>query len=467
MRRTKIVCTIGPKTCSYDALKQLAEGGMNVVRLNMSHGDHEWHENVIKHVRTLNEKGHFSLALMLDTKGPEIRSGDLEDPIPMKPGDAFTFTNRKEAHYQKSCTEVSYDGFIEEVKVGDKILVDGGMMSFEVQKKTEHDLMCEVVDGGILTSRRHLNVRGKSTLLSSITKKDWLDIDFGIEMGIDFIALSFVKEAEAIHELKKYLNQKKATIDVIAKIESAASIPSLEALLDAADGTMVARGDLGAEIPIEEVPLMQERIVQYCRKKGKPVIVATHLLESMIVHPAPTRAEVTDIAQAVRESADAIMLSGETASGNHPFKSLEVMHRVAMRMEESMLTNKKVNVEINEDTKEEIVMAASIVANNTKADALLVITRRGFMAGLLARCRPNSPIYAFTNTPHVRRRLNLYWGITPYRIEFSSDPEKTIQRAIAVLKEKNHVLPKGKVVVVSDILAGEELFETIQMRVIK
>lgn len=467
MRRTKIVCTIGPKTCHYEALKKLAEGGMNVARLNFSHGDHAWHEKVIKGIRTLNEKGQFSIAVMLDTKGAEVRSGDLRSEISLRPGDPFILTNRKAAQYEANCTEVSYDAFIDECNVGDTLLIDGGMMSFLIKEKTAHDLICETVDGGILTSRRHLNVRGKSAQLPSITAQDWRDIDFGILMGIDFIALSFVKDAKTIRELKAYLKKKKATIDVIAKIESAEAVPRLQKILEAADGAMVARGDLGSEMPLEEVPLIQEKMIEICRKLGKPVIVATHLLESMIINPTPTRAEVTDITQAVRDRADAIMLSGETASGNHPFKAIAVMDRVASHIEQTLLKNKKVTVEVTSDTKEEIVMAASIIANNVEADALLVITRRGYMAALLARCRPNPPIYAFTNTTHVRRRLNLYWGVMPFRVEFSSDPEKTIQRSIAVLIDKKLLKTGSRVIVVSDILAGDQLVETIQMRVIR
>ena len=468
MRKTKIVCTIGPKTCHYEQLQKLAEGGMNVARLNMSHGTHEWHLQVIKQIRTLNEKGQYSIAIMLDTKGPEIRSGDLKKEINLKKGDQFIFTVRREAEYETNCTEVSYDSFIDEVKVGDTILVDGGMLSFKVKEKTNMDVICECLDNGTLTSRRHLNIRGKSAKLPSITEKDWEDIRFGIKENIDFIALSFVKTAKAIKDLQRFLEKEKAPIEVIAKIESAASIPNLEAIIKAADGSMVARGDLGSELPFEEVPLIQEEIVSLCRHYGKPVIVATHLLESMIVNPTPTRAEVADITQAVREHTDAIMLSGETAAGNHPLRALAVMDIVATRIERKLSEDKKVIVDVTDDPKEQLVMNAAIMGNNVMADAILVFTRRGYMASLLSRCRPNSSIFAFTNTTHVRRKLNIYWGTQSFRIDFSSNPEKTIQRAIALLKKKELLKKGAKIVIVSDVLAaGEEHVDTVQVRDIK
>lgn len=448
-------------------MERLAKGGMNIARLNMSHGTHEWHQKVIKAIRTINEKGIYSIAILLDTRGPEIRSGDLKREIELKKGDLFTFTIRKESEYEENCTEVNYDEFVNDVKPGDVILVDGGIVSFEVKEKKEKDLVCECLDGGTMTSRRHLNIKGRSAKMPSITDKDWQDIDFGIEHGVDFIALSFIKDEKAIKELRKYLKKKKTAIEIIAKIESADSIPHLEAILEEADGAMIARGDLGAEIPLEEVPLVQDDVVTKCRKLGKPVIVATHLLESMIIHPTPTRAEVTDITKAVTQKSDGIMLSGETAAGNYPFKALEVMDRVATRIEQKLIENKKIMVAVTDEPKEEIVMSASIMANNLDSKAILVFTRRGYMATLLSRCRPNSPTYAFTNTSNVRRRLNLYWGVIPYRIDFSKDPEKTIQRAIKLLESKK-ILHKGdNVIIVSDILAGEEFVETIQVRQIK
>ncbi len=466
MRRTKIICTIGPKTYQYEKLEKLAQKGMNIARLNMSHGNYEWHQKVIKAVRTLNETGKYSVSIMMDTKGPEIRSGDLKKEIILKAGDQFTFTIKRKAEYPAYVTEVNYDEFINDIKIGDIILVDGGMLSMKVRKKTKTDAICECLDSGKMTSRRHLNIRGKSAKLPSITKKDWEDIKFGIKEGVDFFALSFVKSPKAINELKKYLEKKKISISVIAKIESAAAIPHLEEIIEVADGAMVARGDLGSEIPIEEVPLIQGEIIKICRNLGKPVIVATHLLESMIMHPTPTRAEVTDIAYAVFQRTDAIMLSGETAAGNYPNKAISIMDKVSRRIEKKLREEKKITVEAS-NIKESMVMSASIMANNLEGSAIIVITRRGHMAGLLSRCRPNPPIFAFTNTTSVRRKLNIYWGVSSFRIDFSKDPEKTIQRAIAALKKRNLVKRNENIIVVSDILASHEFVETVQIRTIK
>jgi pyruvate kinase len=466
MRKTKIICTIGPRTESYEMLKTLILKGMNIARLNMSHGDHAWHGQVINHLKRLNRKENRAVAILMDTKGPEIRTGDVNPDIPLEIGDSLTFTIRREAILEAHCVEVSYDGFIDDVAVGDIILVDGGMIRLQVMSKTASDILCQSLDEGILGSRRHLNIRGKSADLPSITEKDWSDIKFGIEHGVDFIALSFVKKASAIVELQQYLIENKAKIDVVAKIESAEAIPHLAEIIEVADGVMIARGDLGAELPFEEVPHLQEEIVLRCRQASKPVIVATHMLESMILHPTPTRAEVTDITQAVLQGADCTMLSGETTTGKYPLKALEVMDQVARRTEQRQTLDPEVRVEASDDPKYEICRSAAILNNNLQAKATMVFTRRGLMAVLLSRCRPNKPIYAFTNTSHVRRRLAIHWGVQAFIVKFSKAPETTISRATKLLTEKNIVSAGDRVIVVSDILADGKFVETVQVRII-
>ncbi|MQM18079.1 hypothetical protein Taro_051065 [Colocasia esculenta] len=314
-RKTKIVSTIGPSTNTKEMIWKLAEAGMNVARLNMSHGDHSSHQRTIDLVKEYNAHSKDNVvAIMLDTKGPEVRSGDVPQPILLEEGQEFNFTIKRGVSSENTVS-VNYDDFVNDVEVGDILLVDGGMMSLAVKSKTSDTVKCEVIDGGELKSRRHLNVRGKSATLPSITDKDWEDIKFGVDNKVDFYAVSFVKDAKVIYELKDYLKSCNADIHIIPKIESADSIPNLQSIISASDGAMVARGDLGAELPIEEVPLLQEEIIRCCRSMGKPVIVATNMLESMIDHPTPTRAEVSDIAIAVREGADSVMLSGETAHG--------------------------------------------------------------------------------------------------------------------------------------------------------
>ncbi|NTV15133.1 MAG: pyruvate kinase [Desulfobulbaceae bacterium] len=466
MRKTKIICTIGPRTANPEMLLRLAKEGMDVARLNMSHGSLAWHQDVIRGIKRINKKIGTTVAILLDTKGPEVRTGDVKQDLLLRKDDLLTLTVRRQAVLEPHCVEVSYDGFVNEVAVGDIVLIDGGMISLLVKEVRGMDVHCQCLDEGVLTSRRHINIRGKSADLPSITEKDWQDINFGIENNVDFIALSFVRGAASIVELQRYLREKEAPIDILAKIESAESIPHLDEIIEVADGIMIARGDLGAELPFEEVPLLQDEIVRKCRVLGKPVVVATHMLESMIVNPTPTRAEVTDITHAVLEGADAIMLSGETATGKYPFKALATMDVVARRIERQMGINTAVQVKISNKPKDEIARSAAILNNNLQAVGTLVITRRGLMAVLLSKCRPNAPIFAFTNTSHVRRRLGIHWGIHAFRIKFSNDPEVSIQRAIELLQRREIIKSGDRVIVLSDILAGGKFVETVQIRII-
>ncbi|MBU0728473.1 MAG: pyruvate kinase [Proteobacteria bacterium] len=466
MRETKIICTIGPKTASFDMLQRLAASGMNIARLNMSHGSPDWHMAVIRNIKRLNKKNGTSIAILLDTKGPEVRTGDVKTDIVLARGDNLTLTVRRQAELEPYCVEVSYDGFVNEVEKNDIVLIDGGMLSFRVREIRGKDVLCECLEDGVLTSRRHINIRGKSADLPSITEKDWQDIDFAIENSVDFIALSFVRGPESIADVQQYLQDRKSPIDIIAKIESAEAVPQLNNIIGVADGVMIARGDLGSELPCEEVPLLQDAIIKKCRAASKPVIVATHMLESMIINPTPTRAEVTDITYAVQQGTDAIMLSGETATGKYPFKALEIMDAVACRIERHMGQDTTVRVSITSNPKEEIARSAAILNNNLKAVGTIVITRRGIMAALLSRCRPVAPIFAFTNTTHVRRRLGIYWGVHAFRLKFSKDPETTIQRAVEQLLRKNIIHPGDRIIVLSDILAGGEFVETVQVRTI-
>lgn len=437
-RKTKIVCTIGPSSCTREMIWKLAEAGMNVARLNMSHGDHKSHKKVIDLVKEYNAKSPENvIAIMLDTKGPEVRSGDLPQSIKLVKGQEFTFTIKRGVGTESSVS-VNYDDFVNDVEKGDTLLVDGGMMSLLVKSKSADSVLCEVVDGGELKSRRHLNVRGKSATLPSITEKDWEDIKFGVENEVDFYAVSFVKDAQVVFELKDYLKSCEADIHVIVKIESADSIVNLNSIIDASDGAMVARGDLGAELPIEEVPLLQEEIIRMCRSAGKAVIVATNMLESMINHPTPTRAEVSDIAIAVREGADAIMLSGETAHGKYPLKAVKVMHTVALRTEATM---SEVQAPANlgrvfKKHMSEMFAFHATMMSNTLGTSVLVFTRSGFMAMLLSHYRPIGTVFAFTDERKVQRRLALYHGVRPIITTFLDDGEKTFCDALLLLQKR-------------------------------
>ncbi|XP_052725734.1 pyruvate kinase isozyme G, chloroplastic isoform X4 [Vigna angularis] len=394
-KKTKIVCTIGPSTSSRDMIWSLAEAGMNVARLNMSHGDHASHLQTIELVREYNAQFQDKVvAIMLDTKGPEVRSGDVPQPISLKEGQEFYFTTRRGVSTE-STVSVNYDDFVNDVEVGDVLLVDD---------------------------------------------KDWEDIKFGVDNQVDFYAVSFVKDARVVHELKEYLKSHNADIHVIVKIESADSIPNLHSILSASDGAMVARGDLGAELPIEEVPLLQEDIIRRCQSMQKPVIVATNMLESMINHPTPTRAEVSDIAIAVRQGADAIMLSGETAHGKFPLKAVKVMHTVALRNESSVESGAACpSLSSHKSHMGEMFAFHATTMSNTLNTPIIVFTRTGSMATLLSHYRPYSTIFAFTNETRIKQRLALYHGVVPIYMQFSNDAEETFSRALELLLSKGHL----------------------------
>ncbi|KAL9246921.1 hypothetical protein vseg_020399 [Gypsophila vaccaria] len=473
VRKTKIVCTIGPSTSTREMIWKLAEEGMNVARLNMSHGDHSSHKKTIDLVKEYNAQfDEKVIAIMLDTKGPEVRSGDVPKPIILKEGQEFSFTIQRGVSTQDTVS-VNYDDFVNDVEAGDILLVDGGMMSLAVKSKTKDTVKCQVVDGGELKSRRHLNVRGKSATLPSITEKDWEDIKFGVDNQVDSYAVSFVKDAQVVHELKNYLKSCNANIDVIVKIESADSIPNLHSIITASDGAMVARGDLGAELPIEDVPILQEEIIRKCHSMQKPVIVATNMLESMIEHPTPTRAEVSDIAIAVREGSDAIMLSGETAHGKYPLKAVKVMHSVALRIESSLKPTNNSPLVPPSVYKSHMGMMFAFHATtmaNTLDTPLIVFTRTGSMAVLLSHFRPSSAIFAFTNDQRVKQRLAIYHGVTPIHMEFSDDVEETFSRAINLLKSKKMVNEGQHVTLVQSggqPIWREESTHHIQVRKVK
>lgn len=464
MRKTKIICTIGPATDSYPMLAKLSHAGMDIVRLNMSHGTHEAAAQVIKSVRTLNRKANTPVAVMLDTQGPEIRTGDIANELEMKNGSVITISVRDSIDVEESSFHINYDDLMNTVDVGDRITVDNGIINLQVLRKNENSTMdCKVIDGGILKSKRHVNLPGIRVNLPAITKKDRADILFGMEQQVDFIALSFVREAKDILELKELMGDKAGKIKIIAKIEDQSGVENIDEIIAAADGIMVARGDLGVEINVAELPNVQRRIVQLCAEAGKRVIVATHLLESMIVNPIPTRAEVTDVANAIYEEVDAVMLSGETTVGKHPVRCVEQLDEIAEATEPyTGLGFTRQLTETND--KQSLAVTAVQLAETLDAKGIIVITRRGLMADYVTNCHPQKTrIFAFTNDSQTRRRLILNRNLTPYRTAFSSDPEKTLQTSFDVLKERAGLQSNDKVVVISDVLAGTGI-EAIQIR---
>ena len=463
MQKTRIICTIGPATKSFEMLQKMCEAGMNIVRLNMSHGDHDFHARVIQHIKTLNKTLKFPIPILLDTQGPAIRTGDLSNELDLKQGDIVSVTTRGPMDVEESSIHIDYADLPDAINVGDKITVDNGLINFEVLEKQERFMRCRVLDGGLLGSKRHVNLPGIRVNLPAITQKDTKDILFGLERDVDFIALSFVREAADIRQLKALMGEKVGRVKTIAKIEDQEGVRNLEEIIKEADGIMVARGDLGVEINLEDLPNVQRTIVRLCAEYGKRVIVATHLLESMIHHPHPTRAEVTDVANAIYEEVDAVMLSGETTVGKYPVKCVEHLRRIALKAETIPGLQFAKNLR-NTGNKQQLAAAAVQLAEGVKARGIVVITRRGLMADLVANCRPFfTNIYAFTNMSQPRRTMMLNRGVFSFRIDFSSDPEKTLQTAFRILKEREQFRVGDKLVIISDVLA-EQRVDSIQIR---
>ncbi|CAI5465111.1 unnamed protein product [Closterium sp. Yama58-4] len=493
-RRTKLVCTIGPACCGFEQIAALAEGGMNVARINMCHGTHAWHRQVIHDIRRLNRERGYSVAVMMDTEGSEIHMSDLQGAPSAKvaEGDVWTFTVRKFPEgmaLPPNTVHVNYDGFIDDVREGDELVVDGGMARLQVTARMGPDVVCSVLDPGLLLPRANLTifrtgqlVRATNTMLPTISSKDWIDIDFGIAEGVDFIAISFVRSPEVITHLRSYVNARSPSrpIALVAKIESVEAVGRLEEIIAASDGAMVARGDLGAQVPLEDVPGVQQDMVDICRALNKPVIVASHLLESMIEFPIPTRAEVADTAEAVHQQADALMLSGESAMGQFPLKALDVLRAVALRFEAieeghgehqgapgAAATDGRTAVErvallpelshnLRDRMSEQICAAAAQMAMRLGAKAIIAFTQRGYMASLLSRCRPNCPIFAVTPSQAVRQHMSVYWGLVPFRLDLSGDAEGNMRRAFAVLKARGLAAEGDLIIAVSDMAGAHE-----------
>ena len=371
---------------------------------------------------------------------------------------------RGESDPEETSIHIDYDDLIGTVLAGDKITVDNGLINLEVLEKQERVMRCRVLDGGVLKSKRHVNLPGVWVNLPAITQKDRRDIKFGISRDVDYIALSFVREATDVLQLKELLGEKIGKIKIIAKIEDQEGVNNIKEIIAEVDGVMVARGDLGIEIPIHTVPTVQRRIVRSCEEQGKRVIVATHLLESMITNPLPTRAEVTDVANAVYEEVDAVMLSGETTVGKYPLRCVDQLVNIAENVEKhpGLRFVSKLNTD---NDKQKLSLAAVELAQSLGARCIVVITRRGLMAELVCNCRPvYSDIYAFTNVSQARRTMTLGRGIRAFRIAFSQDPEKTLQTAFNVLKKREGFQSEEKVVVISDVLAGSGKIDAIQIR---
>src|SRR2546421_1255260 len=427
MRKTKIICTLGPATEKTETIRQLIARGADVFRLNMSHAPREWVREIVPRIRKLAGELGRPVGILLNTQGPAIRTGPMKTPLELKKGDVLELTVRHAKKTEKKSVEVNYDKFADDVNVGDTVLVDNGVIKLTVAAKKKTRVLCKVVTPAALGSRRHINLPGVHVSLPPLTKKDIADVALGAELGVEFVALSFVRKPSDLVELRNLLARKKSKALVLAKIEDQAAVESIDEIIKTADIVMVARGDLGIEVPMEELPIIQRRIVKSCIRLGKPVIVATHLLESMINNRVPTRAEITDVANAVFEQADAIMLSGETSVGQYPVECVEVLNRVATRIERSGGAGYAESA-ILEDAPQKTVASSVVLANSLRQAKMIVFTRHGTMARNVSNLRPeHAPIFAFTPSEEVRRQLTILWGVWPVRLEFTEDPNATIE----------------------------------------
>ena len=464
MRKTKIICTLGPATDKPDVLRQLVQAGADVFRLNMSHATHESVRRVVPVVRKISEEAGRPVAILLDTQGPAIRTGDLKTSLNLKPGDILEFTVRGAKSEEVYSVDVNYDGLINDISVGDTVLVDNGVLQLLVLEKRKNRIRCKVLTEGTLGSRRHINLPGVRVNLPPLTEKDLKDVALGAELGVDFVALSFAREKSDLEELRQVLGKLQCGARIVAKIEDQSAVRQIDEMIVAADVIMVARGDLGIECPMEELPIIQRRVVKKCLRLGKPVVVATHMLESMIENPVPTRAEITDVANAIFEQADAIMLSGETSTGRYPVECVKVFDRVARRIERSGGAGFGDDA-LLEDTRQKVVASAVVLANSLPNAKLIVFTRHGAMARYVSNMRPDhAPIFAFTPSETVYHQLAISWGVQPIVLEFTDDRNTTIEAAEKLLRAARLTEKGDHLVVLTDLRAGSSMVDSVQLR---
>ncbi|MGZ4983925.1 MAG: pyruvate kinase, partial [Chthoniobacterales bacterium] len=443
---------------------QMMRQGADVFRLNMSHATHDWVREIVPRVREIAAQVKRPIAMLLDTQGPAIRTGNLQTDLNLKPGDILELTVRGAKSEEANSVDVNYDGLVNDISAGDTVLVDNGVIQMLVLEKQRNRIRCKVLTPGTLGSRRHINLPGVRVNLPPLTQKDLDDVRVGAEVKVDYVALSFARQPSDLEELRGVLQTLESQAQVVAKIEDQSAVREIDDMIRAADAIMIARGDLGIECPMEELPIIQRRIVKQCIRVGKPVIVATHMLESMIENPVPTRAEISDVANAVFEQTDAIMLSGETTVGRYPVKCVEVFDRVARRIERSGGAGYAKAAELK-DARQKTVYSAVVLADSLPRPKLIVFTRHGTMARYVSNLRPqHAPIFAFTPNEHVFRQLALCWGTHPVLLPFTDDPNSTIEAAEKYLSENALTHANDNLIVLSDLRAGGSQVDSIQVR---
>ena len=457
MRKTKIICTIGPVSQSPEMIREMILGGMNVCRCNFSHGSYEEQRNKMMNVVRISEEMGIPVATLIDTKGPEIRLRTFEnEKIFLEEGQTFIITT-KDVQGNQERVSVTYENIVNDVQVGGSVLIDDGLIELKVEEITETDLICRVVNGGPVSDKKGVNLPGANLSMPFISEQDRKDINFGIECGFDFIAASFVRCKEDVLEVRKLLDAKKSPMKIIAKIENMQGIKNLDEILDVADGIMVARGDMGVEVPMEDVPVIQKKLIRKANAKGKQVITATQMLESMTRNPRPTRAETTDVANAIYDGTTAIMLSGESANGKYPVEAVKTMSRIAERAERDIKyydRMKKIRCAEETQITGAISHATCSIAAELDAAAIITVTISGFTAEKVARFKPTCPIICCSVNPRVLRQAALLWGVTPVLIEKKGTTEDLFKEALWQA-EKTGIVKKGdKVILTAGVPLG-------------
>jgi len=450
-RRTKIVCTIGP--ACRGKLGEMIKAGMDVARLNFSHGTHSQHREDIRKIRELSTELGRPISIMQDLPGPKLRVGEIQ-PMELKRGDEVILS----AQGKEGTIPLPYQELVGDIKVGEPIFMDDGKIKLKALDKGEEGLRCEVLEGGLLTSHKGINLPETALTLPSATEEDLNHLQFGLEEGVDYVALSFVRSRQDVEMVKEEIRGRGFDTPLIAKIEKSEALGAIDEIIDAADGVMVARGDLGVEVPIEEVALVQKMIIEKCNRVGKPVITATQMLESMVVSQRPTRAEVTDVSNAIFDGTDAVMLSEETAAGRYPIEALKMMAKIATRTEASLNYGQILLSKLNyrdETVADSIAHATCQIAKELEAKGIVVSTNSGSTASRVSRFRPPAPILAITLKEKTRRRLNLVWGVYPYRVEGIGDTDDMMAKAEKMGLESGLFQKGDRVVITAGVPFGQ------------
>ena len=464
LRKTKIIATLGPASETPERLREMILAGVNIFRLNMSHANHEWVRKIVPSIRSIAADLDMPVGILMDTQGPAVRTGDLSTKLDLKIGDIMEFTVRGTHSEELYSVGVNYDGLIDDISEGDVVLVDNGVIHLKVLSKLNNRIRCEVLTPGLLGSRRHINLPGVKVNLPPLTEKDLADVAVGAETGVDFVALSFCREPSDVVALRKVLEGHHCPAKIVAKIEDQSAVKLINEIIQETDAVMIARGDLGVECPMEELPIIQRRILKAALKLGKPVVVATHMLESMIENPVPTRAEVTDVANAVFEQADAIMLSGETTVGKYPVECVKVLDRIARRIERSGSAHFADHTTLL-SPRQKTAHSGVVLANSLPFADIAVLTRTGNMAGYTSHIRPeHASIFAFTPSKTVAGHMTLLWGTHPIVMPFGATPEESVKKAEEILLQQGLVKQGNHLVILSYIVEGNENFDSIKLR---